>query len=138
MRRVGILASVVMLVLTVSPTAVSASSPDRFAAPIEGDGITGRVVVKIAASGESGILKWSLEGLKPSRQLVIDVKRGTCTNRGALVVRHTRYPGSKSEANVALPSGSASDFMKAWNHQGVVAIVKSGNRSDCTAFSEME
>ena len=134
----GILASVVMLLMVVSPTVTSAASTDRFAAPIKGDGLSGRVVVKLTASGNNGVLKWSLAGLRSSRRLVIEVNSGTCKDLGALVVRHSRpVTASTSADTVALPAGSAGDFRKAWNDGGVVATVTSGNRSDCTRFHEM-
>jgi hypothetical protein len=134
----GILASVLVLLMALSPMVVSAGSNTRYAAPINGDSLSGRVVVSIAASGDSGSLKWSLEGLKPGRQLVIEVNGGTCKDPGALVVRHSRTPvGSTSADTVALPTGSAGFFTKALDKGGVVATVTSGKRSDCTAFHEM-
>jgi hypothetical protein len=138
-RRVGLLASVVVLVMALGPVTASADgwSYPRYGAQIKAHGLGGRVVVILADDRASGSLKWSLEGLRPDRELVITVKGGTCGRPGALIVRHWQpVAGSTSTGKVVLPEGSAAAFAKrADSFQGsAIAMVRSGQRHDCSRF----
>jgi hypothetical protein len=140
MRRLGVITPILILLMALGSNVASATSNDRYAAPIDGHGIHGRVVVSLASDGSTGHLRWSLKGLKSGGLLVISLKGGTCKAPDGLVVRH-RQPLTRSwsAGTRVLPAGSAGYFTDDWqNRNGVVAIVWSGGRRTCTPFHAVQ
>jgi hypothetical protein len=138
-RRTGLLASVLVLLMALGSMVTSAATvEERFRAPISGDGLSGHVGAIIPTDGP-WYLNWSLEGLKPGRALIIRVTGGTCRDPGALVTRH-REPagGPTSSKEVRLPQRSRYAFIHEYWIGGSVAVrVSSGHRSDCTRFHRL-
>ncbi len=140
MFRFGLAIPMLAVLLLAAPVAAADATGTRYAAPIDGHGITGRVVVRVDANGKTGILKWKLDGLPPGRQVVIDVNGGTCSAVGGNVVWHKTplLSGTSDSGKVALPDGSAGYFLNDYaNRGGVTATVTGGHRSTCEAFRAM-
>ena len=140
MYRLGLAIPMLGALLLAAPVAAATTTNTRYAAPINGDGITGRVVIRIDADKETGILKWDLAGLPSGKPLVIDVDGGKLASPQGGVVWHRTAPlnGTSSSGSVALPAGSAGYFLNDFANRGGVNVdITAGHREAGAMLDEM-